>query len=270
MEALILLSFISKSYDKFQSFMAGWKVWQIVLFAIAVPVIALLVQALIYSTQRVYAKAYSRLKRFLKTNSYLAPNTAYVFNKKVVKVFPKNIQRQTKHIADKAMPMEEYLNTFNFCSCPKKASIVAIVALSHIVLLGIVVAMNGCSVGVVSTAILATLALWLAVIAIDAVVGKLFALVDRKYKKKFIVKLDANILYEEKEIDLTVPKLEVAEDSAVELAQSVEDFLATQPDKSMAKVVLKGLYSAKFSSAMTAQSKLRLKNVVDELKNYVG
>ena len=94
--------------------------------------------------------------------------------------------------------------------------------------------------------------------------------VDRRYKKKFLIKLDANTLYEEKQVDLTMPKVEVAEDSVIRLADSVEDFLASGPDKSIAEVVLKGIYSAKFSSAMTAQSKLRLKNVVMQLKNYVG
>ncbi|MDE6274915.1 MAG: hypothetical protein K2M75_00015 [Clostridia bacterium] len=250
--------------------MASWKIWQIAAFAIAIPIVALFIQVLVYSAERVYAKAYSRLKRFLKTHSYLSPSTVFSFNKRVVKVFPRNIKRQTKHIADTAMPMEEYLNTFSFCAIPKKKSIVGATALAHIVLLGIVVAMNGYSVGVVATAILASIALWLIIIAIDFVIGKLFTMVDRRYKKKFLIKLDANTVYQEKEVDLTLPKVEVAEDSVIQLANSVEDFLASQPDKSIAKVVLKGIYSAKFSSAMTAQSKLRLKNVVTELKNYVG
>lgn len=265
-----MLSFISDTYSKFQSFMASWKVWQIVAFAIAVPVIAILVQIIIYSTQRVYARAYSRLKRFLKRYSYLSPSTVFTFNKRVVNVFPRYIKRQTKHIADTSMPMEEYLNTFNFCCQYKKRSIVGVAALAHIVLLGIVVAMNGFSVGIVSTAILAAVALWLVTLALDFVISKLFAIVDRIYKKKFLIKLDANTLYNEKDVDLTLPKVEVPEDSALRLAGSVEDFLAGKPDKSIAKVVLKGIYSAKFSSAMTAQSKLRLKNVIDELKNYVG
>lgn len=270
LEAIILLSFISNTYSKFQAFMASWKVWQIVAFAVAVPIIALLMQMLIYSSERVYAKAYSKLKKFLKRYTYLSPSTVFSFNKKVVKVFPKNIKRQTKHIADTSMPMEEYLNTFNFCSLTKKKSIVGAVALAHIVLLGIIVAMNGFAVGIVSTAILATFALWLVVIILEGLVHKFTAFVDRRYKKKFLIKLDANTLHQEKIVDLTLPKVEVEEDSVIRLAKSVEDFLASEPDKSMAQVVLKGLYSAKFSSAMTAQSKLRLKNVVSELKNYVG
>lgn len=265
-----MLSFISDTYSKFQAFMASWKVWQIVAFAVAVPIAAIIIQMVIYSAQRVYAKAYSRLKRFLKSYSYLSPSTVFTFNKKVVNVFPRYVKRQTKHIADTAMPMEEYINTFHFCSQPKKKSIVGGVALAHIVLLGIVVAMNGHSVGIVSTAILATFVLWLAVIALDYAISGVFAFVDRKYKKKFLIKLDSNTLYQEKSVDLTLPKVEVEEDSAMQLAKSVEDFLASQPDKSIAKVVLKGLYSAKFSSAMTAQSKLRLKNVFTDLKNYVG
>ncbi|MDE5756067.1 MAG: hypothetical protein K2I23_03175 [Clostridia bacterium] len=265
-----MLLFISDVYTKFQAFMMNWKVWQVVAFAVAVPAVALFVQLLINSSQRVYAKAYPRLKRFLKTNSYLSPSTVFSFNKRVVKVFPKHIKRQTQHIADTAMPMEEYLNTFNFSSLPKRKSIVGGTALAHIVLLGIVVAMNEYSVGIACAAILVTFALWLIVIALDCVISRLVSFVDRRYKKKFITKLDANTIYEEKGVDLTLPKVEVAEDSAIQLANSVEDFLASQPDKSIAKVVLKGIYSAKFSSAMTAQSKLRLKNVVTELKNYVG
>ena len=270
MEAKILLSFVTDVYDKFQSFMASWNIWHIIAFAIAIPLVTIIIQMLVYSTQRVYAKAYSRLKRFLKTHSYLSPSTVFSFNKKVVKVFPKNIKRQTKHIADSAMPMEEYLNTFSFCEVPKKKSIVGWTALAHIVLLGIVIATQGYSASVVSAAVLACFAIWLVVLALDFVIGKLYALVDKKYKKKFLVKLDANTVYQEKEIDFTLPKVEVAEDSVIQLANSVEDFLASGPDKSIAKVVLKGIYSAKFSSAMTAQSKLRLKNVVSELKNYVG
>ncbi|MDE6361994.1 MAG: hypothetical protein K2L53_03360 [Clostridia bacterium] len=270
LEAKILLSFISDTYSKFQAFMASWQVWQIAAFAVAIPIVAFFVQMLIYSAERVYVKAYSRLKRFLKSNSYLSSSTVFSFNKKVVKIFPKYIKRQAKHIAESGMPMDEYVNTFQFCSLPKKKSIVGGIALAHIVLLGIVVAMNGHSVGIVSAAILATFALWLAVIALDGVISRLFSIVDRRYKKKFLIKLESNTLYQEKNVDLTLPKVEVAEDSAMQLAKSVEEFLASQPDKSIAKVVLKGLYSAKFSSAMTAQSKLRLKNVFTDLKNYVG
>ena len=239
-------------------------------FAVAIPFVAVSIQILIYSADRVYAKAYAKLKKFLRHYSYLSPSTAFAFNKKVARVFPRHIKRQTKQIADSAMPLEEYLNTFNFCPCRQRGSIVAIIALAHIVLLGVVVAMNGFEVGVVSTAVLATFALWVIMLVFDNVIGKLFVYVDRKFKKKFIVKLDANIIYEEKQIDLTLPKAETPEDSVMQLAGSVEDFLASRPDKGIAKVVLKGLYSAKFSSAMTAQSKLRLKNVVTQLKNYVG
>ena len=265
-----MLSFISDTYVKFQSFMASWKVWQIVAFAVAIPVLVVFIQLLINTTQLVYAKANFRLKKFLKSYSYLSPSTVFSFNKKVVKGFPRYIKRQTKHIADSGMPMEEYLNTFNFCQESKRKSIVGTMALAHIVLLGVVVAMNGYSVGIVSTAILATFALWLLIFALDRGISGLFAIVDRRYKKKFLIKLDSNTLYQEKSVDLTLPKVEVEEDSAMQLAKSVEDFLASQPDKSIAKVVLKGLYSAKFSSAMTAQSKLRLKNVFTDLKNYVG
>lgn len=239
-------------------------------FAVAIPLVTIFIQMFVYSTHRVYAKAYARLKKFLRTHSYLSPGTVFIFNKKVVKVFPRFIKRQTKHIADSAMPMEEYLNTFSFCELPKKKSIVGGVAIAHILLWGIVVAMNGYAVGIISLSILACVVLWLVAIAIDFVISKLYSAVDRRYKKKFITKLDANTAYEEKQVDLTMPKVEVAEDSVIQLANCVEDFLASGPDKSIAKVVLKGIYSAKFSSAMTAQSKLRLKNVVDELKNYVG
>ncbi|MDE5654384.1 MAG: hypothetical protein K2I46_02120 [Clostridia bacterium] len=265
-----MLSFISDTYGKFQSFMASWKVWQIVAFAVAIPVIVILIQLLINLTQLVYVKANFRLKKFLKSYSYLSPSNVFSFNKKVVKGFPKYIKRQTKHIADSGMPMEEYLNTFNFCNVGKRRSIVGTMALAHIILLGVVVAMNGFSVGIVSTAILATFAVWFVALVIDFAVYRLFNFVDRKFKRKFLIKLDVNTLYEEKSVDLTLPKEEVVEDSAMQLANTVEDFLASQPDKGIAKVVLKGLYSAKFSSAMTAQSKLRLKNVVTQLKNYVG
>ena len=98
-----------------------------------------------------------------------------------------------------------------------------------------------------------------------------YSFVDKKYRKKFISKLDSNTMLYSKNIDLTVPQRDGdGSDSVSELAKSVEDFLATSPDRSLAKVVLKGLYSAKFSSAMSIQNKLRLKNVIDDLKNYVG
>lgn len=265
-----MLSFITDIYSKFQTFMASWKVWQIVLFAVAVPIAVLFIQTLAYSARHVYGKAYSRLKKFLKKYSYLCPSTVFSFNKKVVSVFPKYIKKQTAHIADSGMPIEEFANTFSFCYQPKGKNIVGSAALAHIVLLGIVIAMNGYSVGIVSSAILATFAVWLAVIIVDGIIRKTFAFADKIYRKKFLIKLDANTIYKEKSVDLTVPKMEIGEDSASELARSVEEFLAGDPDRSIAKVVLKGLYSAKFSSAMSAQSKTRLKNVVEELKNYVG
>ena len=265
-----MLSFISNSFLKFQTFMANWSVWQIVAFAVAIPVVAIIIQLAIDFGGLIYVGANFRLNKFLKSYSYLSSSSVFAFNRKVVKGFPRHIRRQTKHIADSGLPMEEYLNTFNFCPQSDRRSIVGGVAIAHIVLLGIVVAMNGFSVGIVSASILATLALWLFAIAVDFLVYKAVAFVNGKFKRKFIIKLDLNTVYDEKSVDLTLPKEEVVEDSALQLANTVQEFLESKPDKGIAKVVLKGIYSAKFSSAMTAQSRLQLKNVVEELKNYVG
>lgn len=266
-----MLAFITDVYSKFLTLMTSWRGWQIVLFALVVPILALVIQIFSYSSRFVYGRALARLRKFFKHNSYLRSSTAFSFNKKVVKVFPKNIRRQTKHIADNAMPIEEFLNTFSFCYDVKKNSVVSPLAFAHTILLGIIVAMNVGSVSVVSASVIAIAAVWLAVKFIDKIIFALFSAVDKAYRKRFLVKLDSNTVTKEKEVDLTIPKEEPdIDDSALELAKSVEDFLAGEPDKSIAKVVLKGLYSAKFSSAMNTQTESRLKNVVVELKNYVG
>ena len=266
-----MLAFITQIYTKFLAFMTHWKVWQIVLFALSLPIIALAVQTITYSSRYVYRRAFARLKKFLKRNSYLSPDTMHSFNKRVVKIFPANIKRQTKHIADSGMPVEEYVNTFGFCYGVSKKSIVGKVALLHTVLLGIIVAMNGHAIGNVCASVMAMALVWGIAKIIDSAFRGAYSFVDKKYRKKFISKLDSNTMLYSKNIDLTVPQRDGdGSDSVSELAKSVEDFLATSPDRSLAKVVLKGLYSAKFSSAMSIQNKLRLKNVIDDLKNYVG
>lgn len=268
---LILLVFINQVYTKFLAFMTHWKIWQIVLFALILPIIAIIVQLIAYASRYVYRRAFSKLKKFLKRNSYLSPDTVHSFNKRVVKVFPSNIKRQTKHIADSGMPVEELVNTFGFCYNVSKRSIIGRVGVLHTVLLGIVIAMNGYSLGIVCASVVALGAVWLIAKFIDCALRGLFSSVDKKYRKKFIAKLDANTLLYSKNVDLTIPQKDFGgDDSVLELAQSVEDFLSASPDVSLAKVVLKGLYSAKFSPAMSMQNKLKLKNVIDDLKNYVG
>ena len=266
-----MLELINQVYTKFLAFMTHWKVWQILLFALILPIFAITVQLIAYSSRYVYRKAFSKLKKFLKRNSYLSPDNVHSFNKRVVKIFPSNIKRQTKHIADSGMPVEELVNTFGFCYNVSKLSIVGKVGLLHTVILGILVAMNNYSIGIVCASVLAMSIVWLAVKFIDCAVRGVFSAIDRKYRKRFIAKLDANTLLYSKSVDLTLPQKDFSgDDSVFELAQSVEDFLSTTPDVSLAKVVLKGLYSAKFSPAMSMQNKLKLKNVIDDLKNYVG
>ena len=258
-------------YLLFENLLTGWKWQHIAILAAVIPAIVMLAQILIYANAFFYRAGAVKIKKFLKRNSYICPLNVSLFNKKVVSRFPKTVKKQAKQFADGSDSLEGFIDIFNSDYNCRIKNIVTAGWLAHTVSVGTVAALNGCGVGKVAFILLGITLLWALVAIADAVVRKLFILAEKKGRIKFLTSLERNTVLQNKQVDLTVPAdIRKTKDSVFDLAKVVEDFLAALPDKGMAKVVLKSLYSANFTSAMNSDNAVRLKNVMEELKNYVG
>ncbi len=265
------MSVIEFLYGKFALMLSDWEVAYFAIFLIAFPLIALVLQEVAVARRHRYAKAKRRLTAFLKKNSYVSPRNLFFFNKKVVKVFPQKIRKQVERLVDRGLDPQELTEIFKYSDSYFKPSIVKIGYFVHIVSMGVIMSLNGFVLAQIAFAAVGMSIVWIAVGVVDKLVSTLINFVDRKNKKKFIFALERNLMAQSPEIDLSVPaKNAVKKDSVSALAKSVEDFLAAKPDKGIAGVVLKSLYSASFSGAMSDDSAKRLKNVMLDLKKYVG
>lgn len=266
-----MLSFIDLLYSKFEYLLSDWKLEYFIIFIVAYPLAILLLQSVVYASKHCYLSGRIRLNKFLKKNSFITPRNFFFFDKKVVKVFPKSIKRQVKHIAERRLPLENVPSVFKADSFYYKPAIVKAGYFIHIVSMGVIMSMNGFGIGHIAFALIGLSAVWLGVGVVDTLVALLIRSVDKSSKRNFIFALERNMAFENQEIDLTIPKKrKQKEDSVSVLAKSIEDFLESKPDKGIASVVLKSLYSASYSGAMSSDSAIRLKNVMNDLKKYVG
>ncbi|MDE5617053.1 MAG: hypothetical protein K2I78_04615 [Clostridia bacterium] len=266
-----MLSFIELLYRMFVYILTDWKLEYFIVFFAAFPFSVLLLQSVVYASRHRYLSARIKLGKFLKKNSFVTPRNFYFFNKKVVGVFPKSVKKQVKHIVDGRLPIDNAISIFKSDSVFAKPSIVKAGFFIHIVSMGVIMSVNGFELTQIAFVAFAMCFVWIGTAVADAIVSLLIDVVDRRNKKKFVFALERNLVVVNKEIDLGVPsETEPKEDSVSALAKSIEDFLASNPDKGMASVVLKSLYSASFSGAMTPANALRLKNVMLDLKKYVG
>lgn len=268
---MILLHFIDWIYRGFTYLLTGWGIGHFIAFLTIFPIAVLALQTALYGRYYRYAKAKRKLAKFLKRNSFVTSRNIWSFNKKVVSVFPKYLKNQAKHIAQADLPLDNLADIFKGDLAVKRKNIVRTGYLIHILSLGVIMFANGFEVSQVAFAAIGMTFVWIGAGVADMVIAALFCRVDRRSAKKFLFALERNIALDVDEIDLSIPeKLYETGDSVSDLAKSVEEFLATDPDKGIAKVVLKSLYSSAFSGAMKAESAMRLKNVMQELKNYVG
>ena len=266
-----MLSFIDFVYGKFLYLLTGWNLDYFIIFIVLYPLAILLAQSLFVASKHCYLSGRMRLNRFLKKNSFVTPRNFFFFEKEVVRVFPKSVRKQVKHIAERRLSLDNTLSVFKSDSVFFKPSIVKAGYFIHIVSMGVIMGLNGFDLGLITFTLLSLSGVWLGVAVVDRLITLLIKSVDRKSKSKFIFALERNMAFENQEIDLTVPKKrKQKEDSVSSLAKSIEDFLESKPDKGIAQVVLKSLYSAQYSGAMSSASAIRLKNAMNDLKKYVG
>ena len=265
------MSVIEFLYGKFALLLSGWKVAYFVIFLVAFPAIALVLQEVGVARARRYGKAWRRLKAFVKRNAFISPRNLFFFNKKVVKVFPHRVKRQVNRLVDKGANPQELIEIFKYDENFYKPSVVKAGYFIHIVSMGVIMGINGFALPLIAFCAVGMSVVWIAVGVVDRLISALIDFVDRRKKKKFILALERSVTAVSPEIDLSVPaKSGERKDSVSKLAKSVEDFLAEKPDKGIAGVVLKSLYSASFSPAESDESAKRLKNAMFELKKYVG
>ena len=266
-----MLSFIDLVYSKFLYLLSDWKLEYFIVFFTVFPLAVLLLQGIAYASKHCYLAAKIRLDIFLKKNSFITPRNFFFFNKRVMKVFPKYIKKQVEHIADRRLPLENVTSVFKSDYSFARPAIVKAGYFIHILSMGVIMSINGFDLPHIAFCAIGMSIVWIAVATVDMLVALLIRSVDKRCKRQFVFALERNLVFENQQIDLTVPKKgKKKEDSVTILAKSIEDFLATNPDKGIASVVLKSLYSASFSGAMSAASALRLKNVMNDLKKYVG
>ena len=266
-----MLSFIDLLYRAFINLLSGWEIMHFILFLTLFPVVVILLSSIVFASKHNYLSGKIRLDRFLKKYSFVTPRNFYFFNKKVLSVFPRRVKKNIKQIADNKLPLENVTSVFKSDYSYSKFDIVKAGYFIHIVSMGVIMSVNGFALGQIAFCAIGMSIVWLGVAVADRLVALLIKSVDKHCKKKFIFALERNLAFEDKQIDLSVPtKRERKEDSVSALAKSIEDFLAANPDKGIAGVVLKSLYSASFSGAMSSSSATRLKNVMNDLKKYVG
>ncbi len=266
-----MLSFIELLYRLFVYALSDWRLEYFIVFFAVFPFGVLLLQSVVYASRHRFLSARLRLKKFLKKNSFITPKNFFFFNKKVISVFPKKVKKQVKHIADGRLSIDNTVDIFKSDCSFAKPIIVKVGFFIHIVSMGVVMSVNGFELAQIAFVAFAMCFVWIGAAVADLLISRVIDSVDRRNRKKFVFDLERNLVCEYHEIDLTVPsKSAEKEDSVSSLAKSIEDFLATKPDKGIAGVVLKSLYSASFSGAMNAANALRLKNVMLDLKKYVG
>ena len=266
-----MLSFIDSLYGKFVYLLTDWKLEYFIIFIVIYPLAILLAQSLFVASKHRYFSGRIRLNRFLKKNSFVTPRNFFFFNREVIKVFPKSVRKQVKHIAERRLSLDNTLAVFKSESAYFKPAIVKAGYFIHIVSMGVIMSMNGFDLGQITFSLIGMSVVWLGVAVVDMLITLLIKSVDKKSKSKFIFALERNMAFENQEIDLSIPKKrKQKEDSVSALAKSIEDFLESKPDKGIAHVVLKSLYSAQYSGAMSSASAIRLKNAMNDLKKYVG
>lgn len=257
-------------YAYFHLLLDGWNLYGIAALIAIVPVVTVVMQLAVYSYSSRFTKAQRRLKRFFKHNSYLSSVNLFLFNKKVTKVFPKHVRKEMKNFQGGEITGEEICTTFENYRGKNPADLIKTACVVHLAVLSVVMAVNGFPVSAIAFAALGVAIVWWIFGIALSLAKKLYRNRESKKKGEFIYALRHNVkvvtafslgsLEDVKTLD---------SDSVNELAKGVESFLAGNPDKSLAKVVLKSLYSANYTAATSRESVFALKEAMHKLKNYV-
>ena len=264
------MTYLKIIFAYFQYFISGWSAVKIAVLAAAVPVVVVLIQLIAYSAAGRFVKAYAKLKRFLKHNSYVTSVNLFVFNKKVAHVFPRRIRKALQSMEGKEITAQELVTIFENYIPRKATSIMRTGSIVHLITLSVIIALSGYGLAAVAFVAACMSGVWWLFAIGCNLIGRLYRLRENKYKRDFIFALNHSV---RQSSVFSLGSIEdvktLKEDSVGELAAGVENFLSTNPDKSLAKVVLKSLYSANYTSAMSKESVFALKSAMQKLKEYV-
>lgn len=264
------MAYLNLIYAYFKVAIEGWSVYEIAALAAVVPLVLAIAQLALYSHVSRFVKAQRRLNRFFKQNSYLSSVNLFLFNKKVTKVFPLRVRKTLKNMEGKEISLEQIVTPFENYRAQRAFNILKIGCIVHLITLSVIMAVNGYSVAAIAFVGLCVALVWW-MFAIGCYFAKrLYRIRENKKRGEFLYALSHNV----KEVaTFSLGSVEdvktLSDDSVSALAKGVESFLSTNPDKSLAKVVLKSLYSANYTSATSRESVFALKEAMHKLKNYV-
>lgn len=243
---------------------------EIIILAAVVPAVLFVIQFAVFFRGSVFARANRRLRAFLKRNPYISSVNLFLFDKRVGSVFPRCVKKALKGMEGREITSEDLVTIFGNCRIKKFADVMRTGCIAHVITVGALMAAIGYSASAVVFVNACVFMLWVVLIAVCGLAGKLFKARERKCKGVFLNDLQANI---RQTAVFSLGSIEdrkaLGEDSVSALAKGVEDFLAAKPDKSLAKVVLKSLYSANYAAATSRESVFALKEAMHKLKEYV-
>lgn len=251
--------------------LSDWDIIELLALGIGLLIMVSVIQLIVNINSFKFKKAYSRIKAYLKRYKNISTRYMYFFNKKVTKVFDKNIQKQAVKYQKDNVDLNNFCMLFENIIPKKPKNILKTAYVVVNIALACIMAMSGYGIAMAVYILILYSVLWLFVAIADILIKAIFSNIELKSRKKFLYLLEHNVVSQAKEISLDFDDNKAPVfDSVQELAQEVKDFLATNPNKSLAKVVLKSLYSANFACAMNDKSIADLRNCMLELKNYTN
>lgn len=269
------MTYIRILFNQFERMISGWTAWQIALLVAILPIITVILQLALFDRASRFYKANRRLNKFLKKNCYISSINLFLFNKKVCRVFPVRLQKVLKSFEGKDISMQELCTIFENYRVKAPVNIIGITYIVHVIAVSVIMAMSGYYLSHIAFVALGMTIAWGLIYIACNFIRSLYRNRESRAKGKFLFGIKHNVQevvnfsFIDNGIEYKSDSQKVTEDSVYELAQGVEEFLAANPNKSLAKVVYKSLYSANFASAMSKESVFSLKNAMQKLKNYI-
>lgn len=267
------MAFLKVVFDKFVNIISDWSAWQIALLAAVVPIIITILQLIAIDSKSTFSKANKKLKKFLKKNCYVSSINLFLFNKKVCNAFPFRFRKVLKSLEGKDISMQEICTIFENYRVKSPKNIIWIAGIVHLIVVAVVMAMSGYYLSHISFVSLGLAVAWGLLYTGINFISAVYRNRESRNKSKFLFALKHSV----QEIvkfgfnntsDIEIVQKNHSEDSVYELARGVEEFISQKPNKSLAKIVYKSLYSANYTTAMSKESISYLKEIMQKLKEY--
>lgn len=265
------MTYLILLYACFKTALEGWNIYGLVALVATVPVVVTVLQLAAFSHSGIFAKAERKLGKFLKYNSYVSSLNLFLFNKKVSKFFPARVRKAMKRMEGKDVSADEICTTFENYRGKRPVKMMKTGCVVHLIAVSVVMALNGYSLAAVAFIALGVAFVWW-VLGIGTLLAKrLFINRESNKRKDFLYAISHNTRTVATFSLGSIEDVKTLDgDSVSALANGVESFLAANPDKSLAKVVLKSLYSANYTAATSRESVFALKEAMHKLKSYVS